>query len=151
MCWRNGFLVIAGMLLFVGAVDAQVRVLPPVQVPATGAEDGVPATAADIAGAKTLEAITDRSVSGLTFEHRGDGTISVDLQGRFMHVLMASPGPDGRLEVACHTGRAAGSPDFVIHPWRPVRGSQATGRLDTAALRAPLKVTVSKTPVLEVK
>jgi hypothetical protein len=150
-CSQTGLPVIAGVLLLAATTQAQIRVLPPTQIPPTGAEDAVPATAVE--GAKTLEGLTNRSLAGLTFEQRSDGTISVDLQGRFMHVLMASPGADGRLEVACHAGHGpASATDVAIVPWTtPVRGAAGSGRLDTTGLRAPLKVTISKAPVREVK
>jgi hypothetical protein len=122
-----------------------------VQVPATGAEDAGPPTAEEIQGAKTLQALTNRSLNGLTFDHRADGTISVDLQGRFMHVLKVSTGPDGRLIVACHTDHALTSPEFILQPWRPVRSGHGIGRIDTTGLYAPLKVTISKPAALEVK
>ena len=107
-----GLLVTAALLFLTGPADAQDRTRQrPQQIPPTGAEDSAQRTAAAEAGARTLDAITSRSTAGLTFERRADGTIGLDLQGRFMHVVTAAPGKDGRLDISCHTdGEALPSP-----------------------------------------
>ena len=88
-------------------------------------------------GGRTLESITSRSTAGLTFDRRPDGTLSINLQGRFQHLLLAAAGQDG-LGVECHTGDATPSAAVAaIRPWRPVRGG-AVRPLDVSALRQRL-------------
>lgn len=138
------------LVLAAGTAGAQVPVRPPQQVPQTGADDAVPLTQADVQGLRTLQAITSRSFEGLTFEQRPDGTLGIDLQGRFQHVLMASPGPDGSLNLSCLSGDHAHAATIAsIEPWRPSRSDRF--RLDVSRFRAPLGVTVSKAPALEEK
>src|SRR5262245_56013793 len=97
----TGLLLTAALVLMTGTADAPDRARRrPRQIPPTGDEDSAQRTPAAEAGARTLDAITSRSTEGLTFERRVDGTIGLDLQGRFMHVITAAPGQDGRLEVA---------------------------------------------------
>ncbi|MBY0492993.1 MAG: hypothetical protein K2Y23_02145 [Cyanobacteria bacterium] len=132
---------------------AQNPVRVPQQVPATGAEDALPRPPADEQGVRTLQAITDRSIAGLTYTERSDGTLSIDLQGRFMNVLMAAPGQNGGLEAFCQTSQSLSSTIDLGTPWLPVKGKTA-GLLDTSALRAQfqrIRVEVSKPAVLEVK
>jgi hypothetical protein len=91
-------------------------------------------------GLATLEAITSRSTEGLTFEHRSDGTISVDLRGRFQNVLMATTGKDGTLEVVCSNAdhhHAAATP---IVPWTPVRTGTLNRLQVPRRLAAPIRV-----------
>jgi hypothetical protein len=118
----------------------------PQQVPQTGAEDAAPPTPVELQGLRTLEAITSRSIEGLTFDRRPDGTLSIDLQGRFQNVLMAAPGQDGRLDISCHTGDHAHPAAAIrIQPWRPIKGGLVQP-LDVSALRARLpRVTVAPT------
>src|SRR5262245_21356515 len=93
-----------------GTADAQDAARRrPEQIPRTGAEDSAQPTPEEEAAARFLDAITSRSTEGLTFEQRPDGTIGLDLQGRFMHVLRATPGKDGHLGISCHTG---GNPEL---------------------------------------
>jgi hypothetical protein len=110
-------------------------------VPANDAErssSGVPAARK---GRERHFSITSRSTEGLSVEKRGDGTIGLDLQGRFMYVLTAVPDEGGNLQVSCHTGEGGPLAAEVraIQPWRPLRG-QTEHRLDVAPLRAPLLV-----------
>lgn len=77
----------------------------PRQVPETGVEK-VP-TPADAAGEALLEQMTSRSSEGLVEVVHADGTVSVDLQGRFMNVMVATPTADGGHTIACATGHEA--------------------------------------------
>jgi hypothetical protein len=77
----------------------------PRQVPETGVER-VP-TPADVAGEALLEQMTSRSTAGLVPVVSADGTISLDLEGRFMNVMLAVPGTGGELTLACETGPEA--------------------------------------------
>jgi hypothetical protein len=146
------FLIPAAALLVSTAVSAQVPVRRPQQVPATGAEDSRVQTPADAQGVQRLDAITNRSFAGLTYDQRADGTLSINLQGRFQNVMMAAPGPDGRLNAFCQTSESLTKP-ISATPWLPIKG-KTPGLLDTSALRAQFQrelTTVSKPAVLEVK
>lgn len=142
-------LVFAALLLAGASAHAQAPVQAPQQVPHTGVGDAKPLTSADVQGLRTLQAITSRSLEGLTYEQRGDGTIGLDLQGRFMHVLMATPGPDGRPVLSCQTGDHAHAEGVSFESWRPSRNDQLH-RLDVSGLIARLPA-ISRAPVLEEK
>jgi hypothetical protein len=117
-------------------------------VPATGVD--VPLTAADTIGIRTLDAFTNRSTEGLTFEHRVDGTIGLDLQGRFQNVMLAHRLPDGRLELNC----LAESDDrraFSIPQWTPDRKAPVRRIAAPSRLLAPIVVAPKGAPVPEVK
>lgn len=122
----------------------------PEQVPDTGV--AAPAqTAPDVGtGVRTLDALTNRSLEGLTFEYRDDGTIGLDLQGRFQNVMLASTGPDGRIETSCVAdGHAHGVRSLPL--WTPNRVRSAY-RLDAVThLTAPIAVAAGKTAPLEEK
>jgi len=147
-----GLLLTAALLFLTGTADAQDRTRRrPEQIPPAGNEDSERPTPAEDLGARTLDAITSRSTAGLTFEQRADGTIGLDLQGRFMNVLTAATGKDGRLDISCHTdGDATLPPATSAKPWNPVKGA-ALHRLNVTGLRAPLPVIAEQTPALEEK
>ena len=90
---------------------------------------------------ETRHSIASRSTEGLTVEKRSDGTIGLDLQGRFMYVLTAVPNQEGNLDITCHTGDGGPLDASLrsIQPWLPLR-SQTEHRLDVAPLRAPIPV-----------
>ena len=89
----------------------------PKQVLSTGAEDATAPTAAartaapSSADTATLErqlvAMTSESDQGLKAVKQADGSTRVDLDGRFMSVLVSTPTSDGGNEVTCHTGKDA--------------------------------------------
>ncbi len=147
-----GVLLTAALILSAQVSSAQEsKRRRPEQVPPTGAEDSAQPTAEDEEGTRLLDAITSESTKGLTFEQRSDGTISLDLQGRFMHVLTAAPGRDGGIEVSCHKGGDREPATLAaVKPWMPVRG-QTPHRLDVKPLKAPIVVAPEKAPVLEEK
>ena len=87
----------------------------PRQVLSTGEEDAAQIAPAARAAAslavsesQLLEAdlveMTSESDEGLVVEQLSDGSSMVDLQGRFMNVLVATPTEDGGTQVTCHTG-----------------------------------------------
>mgnify|MGYP005850048551 CR=1 FL=1 len=43
-----------------------------------------------------------RSGEGLVAEQHADGTVMVDLQGRFQHAMLARVNADGTVEMQCH-------------------------------------------------
>ena len=146
-------LFFAAVMLVDTAAFAQGPVRLPQQVPATGAEDGRPRTPAEEQGVRNVQVITDHSFDGLTYTERSDGTLSIDLQGRFMNVMKAAPGQDGRLDLYCQTSPSATTSTDTMAPWLPVKG-RTSGLLDTTALRARFlraPIAVSKPAVLEVK
>jgi hypothetical protein len=141
-------LIVAASLGFTVTSGAQGQAPRPRQVPDTGAEDAAAPAAPDPAAERTLQAITSRSVAGLVTQRRPDGGFSIDLQGRFQHLMLATPGPDGRLEIACHTGESTPTTAVTaIHAWHPTKGGSQRP-LDASALRAllpPLPI-APKTP-----
>ena len=90
----------------------------PQQVAPTGEEDAVQTAPAARAAASVavserqlLEAelieMTDESDEGLDRVVLPDGTSMVDLEGRFMSVMVATPTEDGTVTISCHTGEDA--------------------------------------------
>src|SRR5262245_63019356 len=94
----------------------------PSQVHPTGAEDAkaTPAAAARTLApaAKTsdptpeeldaqLEHMTSESTEGLTKVVMPNGSVHVDLDGRFMSVMVATPNKDGGYDITCQTGDKA--------------------------------------------
>ena len=79
----------------------------PQQVVPTGAEDSPQAPAADPAAEARFEEMISRSSEGLVEVAHDDGSVSMDLQGRFMSVMVAAPTADGGQTASCHTGREA--------------------------------------------
>lgn len=120
----------------------------PQQAPSTGI-DALP-TPAELAGIRNLNAFTNRSIEGLTFEHRGDGTVGLDLQGRFQNVMRAKRLPDGRVELSCaiegHDHAAVTLPQWTPDRASPVRRLNVPSRL-----AAPLVVAPRPAPAQEVK
>jgi hypothetical protein len=90
----------------------------PQQVLPTGEEDAVQAApaariaaSAAVSDRQLLEAelvdMTDESDEGLVRVDLPDGSSMVDLQGRFMSVVVATPTADGDVTVGCYTGEDA--------------------------------------------
>lgn len=90
----------------------------PQQVLPTGAEDApqtsTATTARSAAPAADLQALqselvrmTSESDAGLKSVNLSDGSKRVDLDGRFMSVLVATPTSDGDDEITCHSGKDA--------------------------------------------
>ena len=50
----------------------------------------------------TLSRALKRSGEGLVVEQHADGTVMVDLQGRFQHAVLARVNADGTVEMQCH-------------------------------------------------
>ena len=79
----------------------------PHQVVPTGAEDAAVPTADQILAEQALEEMTSRSTEGLEAVEHPDGTVSVDLEGRFMSIVVATPTAAGGHAVSCATGHDA--------------------------------------------
>ena len=150
---HNSVRLIAGLFLAAALASTAAAQQPASrraqQAPPTGAEDSAQLTPEQLEGIRTLQAITSRSIEGLTFEHRADGTIGLNLQGRFQNVLMATLGPDGKWEVACSTGTHRHESVTPIVGWNPARGGKR--RLQSPTLAAPIKVVSVKTATPETK
>lgn len=121
----------------------------PEQVPPTGV-DGPAQTTQDAGVAvRTLDALTNRSTEGLTFEYRSDGTVGLDLQGRFQNVMLATIGPDGRVEAACVT-EGHDHPALKALPlWTPSRSPSAHRLNAITHLPAPIVVAAPSAPLEE--
>jgi hypothetical protein len=108
-------LVLGAAVLFAGGVSAAAppdkpekgKKQKPQQVVPTGAEDSALPAAADALAEQALEQMTSRSTEGLQPVEHADGTISVDLEGRFMSIVVATPTASGGHSVSCATGRHA--------------------------------------------
>jgi hypothetical protein len=105
--WGIRTAVLVGLGLGLGVAPA-VRADPPKakkqkpqQVHPTGKEDAAPQTSADLAVEQKLEQMTSRSTEGLTAVRHADGTLAMDLQGRFMHVMVAVPDGKGGTRLVC--------------------------------------------------
>jgi hypothetical protein len=106
-------------LLWAGTAAAQ-DTAPATQLPQqvlpTGEEDapsravGFAARAQEMARQseeESLREMTSESSEGLETVRRPDGTVSLNLAGRFMHVMVATPTDDGNYVASCHVGEDA--------------------------------------------
>ena|SRR5688572_23458442 len=109
-----------GTSLMGGAALAQDKAAASIQLPdqvATGEEDAAaPAARSALArsAAPTREQLEQQllemaseSSEGLTTERLANGSEAVDLEGRFMSVVIATPAKDGGHVLACDTGEGA--------------------------------------------
>lgn len=101
---------------------AGVLALPAVAQSGAG-RDSVPLpTRERILDNEYLRNALSRSARGLEVIRHGDGTLTVDLQGRFQSISAARLGADGRIETIC-TGRHETLADFLAaHPGSPHPG-----------------------------
>jgi hypothetical protein len=79
----------------------------PNQVRQTDAEPAVPASQEMAAAEALLEQMTSQVSDDLVAIGHPDGTISMDLQGRFMSVMLIRTKADGSQAVACEAGHEA--------------------------------------------
>lgn len=107
----------------------------PRQVPQTDAETVVQ-TPAQLAGEALLEQMTSRSSVGLVEVTRADGTVSMDLQGRFMSVMVATTARDGSEAVVCETGPEALKNALAASSKAPAAAQKASRRAKTAPATA---------------
>lgn len=126
----------AGALLFAAVATAAVtyasrNAAPPKAAPVAAVEPADPYVTVEVGGrkvrvnAQTLQQgpLTqeqaqqlaeqlegNKTTDGLVQEKRADGTVSVDLQGRFQNVVLAKKNDDGTVSAACvDTSEAAGA------------------------------------------
>lgn len=107
--WRTaGVLTLSAVLGVSGTVAAQKpNKGKPHQVRQTDAEPPTPATVEAIAAEALLEEMTSQVSDDLVAIGHPDGAISMDLQGRFMSVMVVKTNKDGSQTVACETGHEA--------------------------------------------
>ena len=104
---RAAISIAAAVALFAGGTVTQAapgngKKQKPSQVHPTGKEDapGVP-SAEELQLDAELEQMVSRSSEGLQKVVHADGMVSVDLEGRFMHVSVAGAGHDGKAHANC--------------------------------------------------
>ena len=107
--WRTASaLALAAMMGSSGSLAAQKPdKQKPRQVRQTDAEPATPASADAIAADALLEEMTSQVSDDLVAVAHPDGTLSMDLQGRFMSVMLVRTNKDGSQTIACETGHQA--------------------------------------------
>ena len=70
-------------------------------------DTGVDLLPADATAEAMLERMTSRSSEGLVIVTHPNGMQSMDLDGRFMNVMLATPAADGSAIFSCQTGPQA--------------------------------------------
>lgn len=107
--WRAvSALTLAAVVMLSGMAAAQKpNRQKPRQIPQTDAEPATPVTDTQASGEALLEQMTSRSGEGLVEVVNPNGAVSMDLQGRFMSVMVATLKADGTSEVSCETGPEA--------------------------------------------
>jgi phage-related tail protein len=140
--WRAaGAFTVAAVMALSTTADAQQQRKQkgkPRQVPDTGVEESVP-TQTDAEAEARLEEMTSRSSEGLVEVAHPTGAVSLDLQGRFMSVMVFAPGADGRQRATCDTGVAAlklAASTRTTNPGiaQPAKGDATTAPRTTPAL-----------------
>ena len=66
--------------------------------------------------AEGLKGMLNKSTEGLVEEHNPDGSVSVDLQGRFQNVTVARVNQDGTVTQSCVDNPRAAAAFFGIDP-----------------------------------
>jgi|SRR6476660_8227140 hypothetical protein len=135
-----GVLAVAAMLGSSATLAAQKPdKQKPHQVRQTDAEPPAPASADAIAAEALLEEMTSQVSDDLVAIAHPDGTISMDLQGRFMSVMVVKTNKDGSQTTACETGHDAFVDALAKHaPTAPVSKPQT-------------KTTETPTPAREIR
>jgi hypothetical protein len=107
--WRSiSALTLAVLIGMCGVVSAQrPNKQKPRQIPQTDLPPVLPPTGVEAAGEARLEQMTSRSSEGLVQVVHADGAVSMDLEGRFMSVMLATTNADGIHTVSCETGHEA--------------------------------------------
>ena len=66
--------------------------------------------------AASLKGMLNKSTEGLVEEHNHDGSVSIDLKGRFQHVAVARVNQDGTVSQSCVDNPKAAANFFGIDP-----------------------------------
>jgi hypothetical protein len=102
--FTRGLWIAAFAAMLVLLVPSGTRAQNAQQVHPTGEEDAPGRRhAGSAAAAAALEEMTSRSDAGLRERLHADGTVSVDLEGRYQSVVTAKRLADGSHEIACET------------------------------------------------
>jgi len=128
MGWLTaGALTIAAVVGSAGTLAAQKPdKQKPHQVRQTDAQPPAPASAESIAADALLEEMTSQVSDDLVVIGHPDGTISMDLQGRFMSVMLVKANADGSQTVACEAGHEALADALAKHaPTTPSKSQAA--------------------------
>jgi hypothetical protein len=87
--------------------------------------------------AQGLKSMLNRSTDGLVPERHADGSVSMDLQGRFQNVAVAKVTADGTLEQSCVDEPGAAAKFFGIDP--QLLGVQRPQGFTTQSVTTPAK------------
>jgi len=106
--WRNvSALTLAALVSMTGVLAAQKpSKQKPHQVRQTDAEPAVPPDVEATADA-LLEQMTSQVSDDLVAIDHADGSVSMDLQGRFMSVMLVKTNKDGSQAITCEAGEDA--------------------------------------------
>ncbi len=138
----------------------------PTRRPPPGFQDGASGAAKRSSNketpARALERMTSRSDEGLTAVEHADGSVSVDLQGRFQSLLKVQRTDDGTVSTSCNhvdapkataksSKKAANKNPGFAKNVVPVRTKFADSPTSTRIKARKLPVVHGNTPVAEVR
>ena len=87
-----------------------------------------------------LKPVLNRSTDGLTQVRHGDGSLSMDLQGRFQNVVVARRNADGTIEKSCVDNLEAAANFFGIDP--QLVGAEPAKAVPSKPMTAPVRKVV---------
>ena len=90
--------------------------------------------------ADELKPVLNRSTDGLTQVRHGDGSLSMDLQGRFQNVVVARRNADGTIEKSCVDNLEAAANFFGIDP--QLVGAEPAKAVPSKPMTAPVRKVV---------
>src|SRR6266403_585379 len=92
--------------------------------------------------AEGLKGMLNRSTEGLVQVHHADGSVSMDLDGRFQHVMVAKTNDDGTVTQSCVDSPQDAASFFGLDP--QLLGLQPTGKEES---KQPTQVLPAKNPI----
>jgi len=87
-----------------------------------------------------LKPVLNRSTDGLTQVRHGDGSLSMDLQGRFQNIVVARRNSDGTIEKSCVDNLEAAANFFGIDP--QLVGAEPAKAVPSKPMTAPVRKVV---------
>ena len=87
-----------------------------------------------------LKPVLNRSVDGLSQVRHGDGSLSIDLQGRFQNVVVARRNTDGSVEKSCVDSPEAAANFYGIDP--QLVGAEPAKTVPSKPMTAPVRKVV---------
>jgi hypothetical protein len=84
-----------------------------------------------------LKPVLNRSVDGLSQVRHGDGSLSIDLQGRFQNVVVARRNTDGSVEKSCVDSPEAAANFYGIDP--QLVGAEPAKTVPSKPMTAPAR------------